>query len=137
MSEFLKENSDIIIYMHSRELVESSLMEFLKNSDDLEENYENLIRIFNDYKIDENSQDLKDVLNIIISFSNNYPRNLLFFSKIEKIILFFKPKIMKFWSNIEKFHIFRTNKRILLFALNEKIVTLDQKILNCFFSSKK
>lgn len=54
--------------MHSRELVESSLMEFLKNSDDLEENYENLIRIFNDYKIDENSQDLKDVLNIIISF---------------------------------------------------------------------
>ncbi len=68
MSEFLKENSDIIIYMHSRELVESSLMEFLKNSDDLEENYENLIRIFNDYKIDENSQDLKDVLNIIISF---------------------------------------------------------------------
>ena len=43
---------------------------------------------------------------------------------------------MKFWSNIEKFHIFRTNKRILLFALNEKIVTLDQKILNCFFEDE-
>lgn len=26
-----------------------------------------------------------------------------------------------------------TNKRILLFALNEKIVALDQKILNFFF----
>ena len=72
--------------MHSRELIESSLMEFLKNSDDLEENYENLIRIFNDYKNFENSQDLKDVLNIII-FSNNYPRSLPFFSKIEKNIL--------------------------------------------------
>ncbi len=47
-------------------------MKFLTNSADLEENYENLIRIFNDYKIDKNSQALKDVLNMIISFSNNY-----------------------------------------------------------------
>ena len=47
-------------------------MKFLTNSADLEENYENLIRIFNDYKIDKNSQTLKDVLNMIISFSNNY-----------------------------------------------------------------
>ena len=36
--------------------------------------------------------------------------------------------INKFWSNIEKFRIFKTNKRILLFAFNEKIVTFDQKI---------
>ena len=47
-------------------------MKFLTNSADLEENYENLILIFNDYKIDKNSQALTDVLNMIISFSNNY-----------------------------------------------------------------
>ena len=53
-------------YLHSRKNIEFYLMEFLKNTDDIEENYENVIHIFNDYKIDENWQDLKEVLDMVI-----------------------------------------------------------------------
>ena len=53
-------------YLHSRKNIEFYLMEFLKNTDDIEENYENVICIFNDYKIDENWQDLKEILDMVI-----------------------------------------------------------------------
>ena len=60
------------------DITPNTIDEFLKNSDDLEENYENLIRHFNDYKNFENLQDLKDVLNII---------NGIFFYCLKSILL--------------------------------------------------
>ena len=123
-------------YIHYSELIESSLILFLQNQNDTEEHYQNLIQIFEDHKIAENPDYLKEVLLMIISFSNDFHRFLNFFDKIEKIILFFRQRILEFWSNIEIFHIFKSNKRILLFLFNKNILILDQQILNIFCDAK-
>ncbi|KAK8835638.1 hypothetical protein M9Y10_042353 [Tritrichomonas musculus] len=129
MESFLTDPSNLDEYIQCRQLIESSLICFIENQDDMEENYQNLIQIFNDYKISEKPDDLKEILSIIISISNDFHRNLNFWEKIQKIILFFRDQIMKFWSNIERFHIFKTNKRLLLFLFDEKIVILDNQII--------
>ena len=136
MESFLTDPSNLDEYIQCRQLIESSLICFIENQDDMEEIYQNLIQIFNDYKISEKPDDLKEILSIIISISNDFHRNLNFWEKIQKIILFFRDQIMKFWSNIERFHIFKTNKRLLLFLFNEKIVILDNQIINTFFDIK-
>lgn len=128
--------SNLNEYIQCRKNIESSLIYFIDNQNDIEENYQNMIQLFNDYKIAEKPDDLKEILYIIVSISNNFNRNFNFWKKIEQIILFFRKQIQEFWPNIERFHIFKENKRLLLFLINEKIVILDNQILDLFFNPK-
>ena len=51
-----------------------------------------------------------------------------FFSKIERILQFFKKDIRKYFSNSEIFNIFAGNKRILLFLIEQQIIIIDEYI---------
>ena len=93
------------------------------------------MQLISNYQILENLTDLKILLFMIRSISNNFYRKLHFFSKIEKNIFFLKKKkkIQQYYSNIEIFLIFKSNKRILLFLFDQKIVILDNQMINFFF----
>lgn len=68
-------------------------LQYIENEDDLEESYQNLLKSFNDLKIEENKHDLLLFLYIISQVANNHYRSNDFFEKIEKIIVHFKSSI--------------------------------------------
>ena len=115
-------------YMEKMKIIQDKILNFIVNEDNDEENYENLIKIINDQQVNRNQHDLKVFLYLIIKIANNHHRNCNFFRKIEQILHEVKVEIKKNFSNKEIFKIFNPSKRILLFIIEEQIITVDQTI---------
>lgn len=94
--------------------IHQNLIDFLDNERDDEEIFQNLKTILDDMKIYDNQ---------------NQPN---FFNKIEKILLLFKNDIKKFYSNWDLFFIFKENKKMILFLINEQIINIDIQIARKF-----
>ena len=104
------------------------LIDYIDAEDDIELRYQFLIKFLIDNQFQNNSYDLKLVLHLLCSISNNHYRHTYFFNKIEKILHFFQKDIKKYFSNFEIFNIFKSNKRILLFLIERKIIYIDNNI---------
>ena len=120
-------------YLEAMKNIQNNLLEFI-NNDETEENYQNLISIFTDQKIQEDSDQLKSILYLICKVSENIYRPPKFFSKIERILLFLKESIKRSFLNSEIFDIFKKQKRILLFLFKEKILIMNQYIISKIIS---
>ena len=90
--------------------------------------YQDTVQQLDLYQCSKNTYDFKIVLYLIVNISNNHQRIGSFFSKIDKILQFYKRDILQYFTNSEIFHIFRRNKRIVLFLIEEKILILDEDI---------
>ena len=125
-------------YLQNIENIQENILIFIENEDNQEENYQNLIQLFNDQKILDSPSEIKLILTLISKISDNHYRLPNFFSKLEQIILFFKDAMEKNFSNDDIFTIFSNNKRILLFLFKEGIIKFDiNKILNNIVKPKK
>ncbi|KAK8884315.1 hypothetical protein M9Y10_043423 [Tritrichomonas musculus] len=102
--------------------VQNDFLEFIDSDN------EKLIGNLVDQKIYENRQELRAFLHILFNISNNHYRNHNFFQKIFQILVILKNDIINFFSNDEIFNIFKDNKRILLFLIEEKIITITKSI---------
>ena len=102
---------------------------FLDESGDAEENYGNLITSFKNHTISKDQIEFKSFLHFVSKIANNHYRTNKFLDKIMQIINFFSSEIKDFFSNSEIFQIFKSNKLILLFLFESKILTLDYSIL--------
>lgn len=80
-----------------------------------------ILDFYKNTKIKDNRFELLSLLHLISIIVNNDHRFRDFFSKIERILKYFKEDIKKYFSNSGIFNIFVSNKRILLF-LHEYIV---------------
>ena len=123
-------------YLEEMKRVQNNLLIFLDNEDNIEENYQNLLNIFQDLNIRDNKQELKIFMNMVLKISNNHHRRPYFFNKIERILHLFKNDIKNYFSNSEIFQIFNKNKRLLLFFIEEKIMIIDKSIIDIFKSYK-
>lgn len=108
---------DIFIFIDRMKKIQNSLLRFIDCKDSMEENYQELIKLFDDERTKKNPHDIKIILCLLLKISNNHYRSTNFFSKIEKIILFFKDEIKNNFTNRDIFDIFKSNKRILLFLI--------------------
>ena len=117
-------------FIEEMKKIQTDLLNFLDHGDNNEENYQNLINKFQDIKIHDHQFKIKSLLYLILKISNNHYREPEFFSKIEKILQLFKDDMKKYFLNHELFHIFKSNKRLLLFLLEENIMTMDDSIVN-------
>ena len=63
-----------------------------------------------------------------MNISNNHQRNSDFFDKIFRIIKNLANDIKRFFTNESIYGIFNSNKRVLLFLIEEKILTIDKNI---------
>ena len=77
------------------------------------------------------------LLHLISKIGNNYHSFANFFSKIERILLFFKEDIPKYFSNSEIFNIFKSNKKILLFLIEQQIIVIDEYIAKKIINTDK
>ena len=109
--------------------IQSSILDFLFKEANIEENFQILKKIFEDLQIHNDQHKLKSVLHLIVKIANNYHRGSNFFTKIDLILNNFKDDIKKYFSNSEIFAIFRSNKRILLFLVEENLMKFDSYIV--------
>ena len=119
-------------YLDEMKKIQQNLLDFLDNERDEEEIFQNLKTILDDLKICDNQNQLKSLLYLLSKISNNHHRGPNFFNKIEKILLLFKNDIKKFYSNWDIFFIFKENKRMILFLINEQIINIDKQIARKF-----
>ena len=118
-------------YIEIKKRLQTSLLDFLSNDENTEEHFEQLISIINDQNIKDDANEFRLFLYLINTISNNHYRHKNFLIKIENIILFFKKEIKIFLSNDEIFLIFKNNRRILLFLIENDIIQMN------YFISKK
>lgn len=123
-------------YISKMKRIHGSILLYIEDDQHSAKNLSNLIKLFDKLNIRDNLHDVKSTLHIVLKISNNHHRGPNFFSKIEAILKYFQDQIKIFFSNSEIFNIFKSNKRILLFFITEKIMTVDQYIVEKINSYK-
>ncbi len=123
-------------YLDEINKIQTNIHYFLDDTIDAEENFQNLMTLFDDQNIHHDKFKLKLILHMIVEISNNYHRFHNFFSKIEQILLAFKKEIIDFYPNWEIFNIFKSNKRVLLFIIKENIIKIDEYIIKALNNDK-
>ena len=116
-------------YLIKMRKIQKAVLELIEADTEKDIKFHDLIELLNNLKIGENCDELKTFFHLIMQISHNHNRKQGFFSYIEKIIFFYKDNIPKYYSNWEIFTIFKNNKRILLFLINSKILTIDYYVL--------
>ncbi|KAK8837055.1 hypothetical protein M9Y10_037104 [Tritrichomonas musculus] len=109
---------------------QEKILSFLDSDQNREEDLQVLLRYFQDQKICEDKVEFKALLHLISKISNNYHRSTNFICKIEQILKNLQEKTKNYFSNYDIFHIFKNNKRILLFLFEEKVIIPDKSILS-------
>ena len=122
------ENISFKLYIQIMKRIHESLLNFIDDEDNPEENFQNFNSLFNDLKIRDNIHMFKSLLHLIVEIGNNHHRGPNFFSKIGQVLRLFKEDIKKNFSNTEIYYIFISNKRIFLFLIEEKIIIIDEFI---------
>ena len=115
-------------YIQEKKKFQADIIEYIDSEENAEEHYQNLTQYFQDQNIKDSKPELEVLFNIITRIANFHYRSSDFFSKIEKLILIFKDDLSQKFSNMEIYNIFGSNKRILLFLLQENILTLNLSI---------
>ena len=116
--------------------IHKKILDLFDTEQYIEENFQNFQFFLNEQRIGEIKSELRLMLQLIIKIANEHYRYPDFFNKIEQILLKFKKQIKKNFINKEIFNIFKSNKRILLFLINKKIIIIDQYIVDTLTESK-
>ena len=123
-------------YLSQKKDIQKGLLSFIECEHEIEEKYINLINIIKDQKIQQDPQELQMFLSLLVNITN-HKRTSNFYERLEKILFMFQNEIKQSFSNFQIFHIFRKNKRLLLFLLKEKIITVENKIADIMLTKKK
>ena len=124
-------------YIEKKKNLHESLLDFINDPDYDDVNYNDLIKTIKEQKITKNHNEFEHFLRLLLNISNNHHRDSLFFSKIERIIKKYSNKIKRTFSNIKIFHIFESNKILLLFIIKENIIQLNDLIINEMLNYEK
>lgn len=117
-------------------MMQEKILAFINEEANAEENFQNLNSFINEHKFNDCRYKLKMSLHLIIKIANNHHRSSDFISKIEKILLIFKDKMKEYYSNNDIFNIFKSNKRILLFLIEQEMLKIDEYIAKMMISPK-
>ena len=116
-------------YIEQKKKLQEYLLDYIEDDDSDDVNYNDLIKIIQEQQIFKSCNELEPFLCLLMHISNSHHRNCSFFEKIKRIIKEFESKIKQRLSNHKIFHIFMSNKIILLFLIQELIITLDEIII--------
>lgn len=117
-------------FVKKMKLIYNKLINYIEENDNDEILFQEVSNIFDEQKIRDDAQSLKSFFTMIVKIGNYHQHNPNFFTKIYKILELFKNDIMKSFTNITIFNIFKSNKIIFLFLLEQGIMTLDETIIS-------
>ena len=111
-------------FIEEMRLIQESILKFINEESDMEENYQNLINNFESKKIIEDRNQFKSLLYLLYGIFKNHNRSSTFINKFEQIFQFLKDRITETFTNSEIFDIFKNDKRILLILFESKIIDI-------------
>ena len=117
-------------FVEKMKSIQNSFLEFLEDGSEAEDKYENFINLVSTQQICNEGHEFKELLQLISSIVNDHHRVGNFISKVEQVLRQFKKSIQKYLSNSKLFKIFKDNKRILLFLIEEKMMSIDESIFS-------
>ena len=129
--------------MNSKEYIQQKLefndilIKYLQDDDSNELDYKELIQKISIQKYNENREEFKLFLHLIVVLSKNYRRSNTFFDKISKIFQSISSDIKQTFSNLEIFDIFSESKLILFILLQNKLLTFDKSIVSTILRNLK
>ena len=127
--------SSIQQYLEEMKNIQNNFLAFLEDESNIESNYQNLKKLFEETKIHNDIHKIKSFLHLLTKIANNHHRGPDFNRKIERILQIFQDDIKKF-PNSEIFNIFKSNKLILLYLIEKKIMIFDEYIATNIASKK-
>ena len=131
----MSESDYIEQFLETNNKIQEEFLDFLDNEESSDENFKNLIKLFNDTKIRDCEHDIRLLLHMIVKVTNHHYRGPNFFTKIWRVLHIFRDDIKKY-QNAKIFNIFKSNKRILLFLIEEKILTVDEYFVKQIIKDK-
>lgn len=115
-------------YLETIKDIHKYFIEYIEKDDNYQKEEDLLIQLITDKKIEENKFILEEILETISQIATYHHQVNNFYEKIQSIILFFKESIKKNIPNPIIYNIFEGNKQILLFLMNQGILTTDSSI---------
>ena len=114
-------------YLEDKKAIQGEVFKYLDKKDD--ENFESLSNLLNQHKLRDNPKELKLFFNLLVNISNNYSHGTNFYAKLFRILQDYKSEISKYYTNMEIFEIFGSNKRLLLYFIDEHLILLERDII--------
>ena len=121
--------SAIVEYTEKIKSIHETLLRYLEDQEDPEYNFQSLIDLLVNQKIKNDKNDFKLFLYLLSAICNNHYHEKNFFQNIKRIILQYKSDIQKIFSTSEIFEIFKENKLLILFFIEEKIIVMDDSFM--------
>lgn len=115
----------------------SLFLKFVEGGSDTPDNYNEFVTTIKSNNLGENPDELRSILHIIHKVSFHHKRQPNFISKVHKTILFFSDQIKESFSNSDLYRIFRSNKLLLIFLFEQKIITVDEDIIYRLYEKYK
>lgn len=116
-------------YVNERKQIQSSLLAFIDQaSAKEEENFQNLTNLIQEQQIAKDKDELTAFFHLISQISAHHHRTPNFHTKLDRVISIFADDIRENFLNLELFHIFKKNKRILLYLIQNDLIFLDENI---------
>lgn len=121
-----KNKMEITQYLDKFKEIQASLLEYIESQDDINENFNNLVKILKKFDIKNHKHEFKLFIHLFSAICVNHHHACNFYDKIFSILQFFKTEIMKHYSNNELIDVFKGNKRIILYFIDEQIITISK-----------
>ncbi|KAK8839416.1 hypothetical protein M9Y10_031766, partial [Tritrichomonas musculus] len=121
-------------YIEDKKNLYASILEFLEESKDdndgevMTESFQQLITVIKSQHIEENAEEMRQFLEIIKSIGLHHHRDQHFNEKMNQLLIRYKDQIKQTLSNLEIFRIFENNKKIVLFLLQNELITISNEI---------
>lgn len=113
--------------MQKMQCIQDIFLKYLQEDDLIDENFQELLHFFNEYKDREDRNQLKMVLYLLVHIVNGIQRSENHLNKIQRLIQSIQNDIHKNFSNEEIFYIFESSKILLLLVFDEKILIPNKK----------
>lgn len=131
ISLFMMSNIDSIAKMNE---MQKALLLFIDEQDHNDDHFQELVNLVKNNYVEPD--EFKQFLYLLARISNNYIRSPEFINKIEQILNNFKDSISKYGFK-EIFNIFKGNRRVILYFIKEKIISLEDPSFLYILSNPK
>ena len=131
----MSESDNIEKFLEKYKNIQEAFLEFIDDEENIEVNIQILKQLLGDTKSRDYKHHVRLFLSLLLQISNCHHRGPNFFSKIDRILHLFSDDIKKY-NNDEIFQLFQSNKRLLLFLIEEKILTVDEYFVKQIGSEK-